>query len=125
MSWQTPAPRPGLAGCQPGYSGRPVATALTIDSSREGSTAQLGAAGELDLSSVDELRTAVLAAAQDAERLVLALSRIEFIDTTGLATLLELRSTLQSRSVLFEIEAPDGPVRQAVHVTGLGHLLAP
>ena len=55
---------------------------------------------------------------------MLDLSRIEFIDTTGLATLLELRSTLQGRGVLFEIDAADGPVRHAVNVTGLGHLLA-
>jgi anti-anti-sigma factor len=56
---------------------------------------------------------------------LLDLSPVEFIDTTGLATLIELRSTLQGRGVLFEIEAADGPVRQAVHVTGLGHLFAP
>ena len=49
---------------------------------------------------------------------MLDLSRIEFIDTTGLATLLELRSTLQGRGVLFEIDAADGPVRHAVNVTG-------
>jgi anti-anti-sigma regulatory factor len=47
----------------------------------------------------------------------------DFIDTTGLGCLLELRSTLQGRDVLFEIAAADGPVRRAVDVTGLGHLL--
>jgi anti-anti-sigma factor len=101
-----------------------MASALTLQSSRNDRTAQISATGEIDLSCVDELRRAVLDAAEDAERLVLDLSRVEFIDTTGLAALLELRSTLQGRGVLFQIEAAEGPVRQAVDVTGLGHLLA-
>jgi anti-sigma B factor antagonist len=98
--------------------------ALTLQSSRADGTAQIRAAGEIDLSCVDELRQAVLGAAEDAERVLLDLSPVDFIDTTGLATLIELRSTLQGRGVLFEIEAADGPVRSAVDVTGLGHLLA-
>jgi anti-sigma B factor antagonist len=101
-----------------------MASALTLQSSRQDRTSAIRAAGEIDLSCVDELRRAVLAAAEDAEGVVLDLSRVEFIDTTGLAALLELRSTLQGRGVLFQIEAADGPVRQAVDVTGLGHLLA-
>jgi anti-anti-sigma factor len=101
-----------------------MASALTLQSSRHGATAQIRATGEIDLSCVDELRRAVLHAAANAERVLLDLSPVEFIDTTGLATLIELRSTLQGRGVLFEVEAADGPVRQAVDVTGLGHLLA-
>jgi anti-anti-sigma factor len=101
-----------------------MASALTLQSSRSDATARIRAAGEIDVSCVDELRRAVLQAAGEAERVLLDLSPVEFIDTTGLATLIELRSTLQGRGVLFEIEAADGPVRQAVDVTGLGHLLA-
>ena len=100
-----------------------MTTALTIHTSRDGGQARVAAQGEIDLSTVGELRDAVLRCAEGAERLLLDLERIEFIDTTGLATLLELRSTLQARGVLFEIAAVEGPVRQAVDVTGLGHLL--
>ena len=101
-----------------------MTTALTIHTSRDGGQARVAAGGEIDLSTVGELRDAVLRCAEGAERLLLDLEGIEFIDTTGLAALLELRSTLQTRGVLFEIAAADGPVRQAVDVTGLGHLLA-
>ena len=101
-----------------------MTTALTIHTSRDGGQARVAAEGEIDLSTVGELRDAVLRCAEGAERLLLDLEGIEFIDTTGLAALLELRSTLQTRGVLFEIAAADGPVRQAVDVTGLGHLLA-
>lgn len=101
-----------------------MTTELTIQTSRDRGDARVAADGEIDLSTCGELRQAVLACAEGAERLLLDLQGIDFIDTTGLATLLELRSTLQVRGVLFEILAADGPVRQAVDVTGLGHLLA-
>jgi anti-anti-sigma factor len=97
---------------------------LTIRESRDGTTAIVSAAGEIDLSTVGDLREAVTAAAEDCERLRLDLSQIEFIDSTGLGGLLELRSTLRSRNVTLEIVAGDGPVRQAVEITGLGELLA-
>ena len=99
-------------------------TELTIQTSRDGGQARVAVDGEIDLSTCGELRAAVLKCADGAERLLLDLERVDFIDTTGLATLLELRSTLQAKRVLFEILAADGPVRQAVDVTGLGHLLA-
>ena len=98
--------------------------ALTITSTREGATAIVAAAGEIELSNVGELRDAVTAAAEDGDRLRLDLTRIEFIDSTGLGGLLELRGTLRARSVALEIVAGDGPVRQAVEITGLGELLA-
>ena len=100
-----------------------MTTALTITTSRTGPEARLAAEGEIDLSTVGELREAVLRAADGAERVLLDLTRLDFIDTTGLGCLLELRSTLQARGTLFQLAADDGPVRQVVDVTGLGHLL--
>jgi len=97
---------------------------LTITATRDGRTAIVAAAGEIDLSNAGELRSAVTAAAEDCDRLRLDLSEIEFIDSTGLGGLLELRSTLRARSVTLEIVAGDGPVRQAVEITGLAELLA-
>jgi anti-anti-sigma factor len=97
---------------------------LSISTSHEGITATVAAEGEIDLSTVGELRAAVTAAAEDCERLILDLTRVEFIDSTGLGGLLELRSTLRHDNVTLEIVAGDGPVRQAVEITGLGELLA-
>ncbi len=82
-----------------------MTTELTITTERTGAQAQLGAEGEIDLSTVGELREAVLAAAQDAERVLLDLTRLDFVDTTGLGCLLELRSTLHGRGVLFQSAA--------------------
>ena len=71
---------------------------LNIRTSREGTTATVAAAGEIDLSTVDELRAAVTAAAEDCDELRLDLTGVEFIDSAGLGGLLELRSTLRARS---------------------------
>ncbi len=98
---------------------------LSIRTSRDGTTATVAADGEIDLSTVDELRSAVTAAADDeTDKLRLDLTGIEFIDSAGLGGLLELRSTLRSRTVTLEISAGEGPVRQAMEITGLSELLA-
>jgi anti-anti-sigma factor len=98
---------------------------LTIRTTNDGSTATVTATGEIDLSTVDELRTAVTGAAGGGvDKLRLDLTDVEFIDSAGLGGLLELRSTLRSQNVTLEISAGDGPVRQAMEITGLSELLA-
>ena len=56
--------------------------------------------------------------------LLLDLTGVEFIDSAGLGGLLELRSTLRARAVTLQISAGEGPVRQAMEITGLSELLA-
>ena len=98
---------------------------LTIRITRDATTSIVAVDGEIDLSTVDELRSAVTGAAGDgAEKVRLDLTGVEFIDSTGLGGLLELRSTLRAASVTLEIDADDGPVRQAMEITGLSELLA-
>jgi anti-anti-sigma factor len=98
---------------------------LSIRTSVEGTTATVAAEGEIDLSTVDELRSAVTSAADGGvDKLRLDLTEVEFIDSAGLGGLLELRSTLRSRSVTLQISAGEGPVRQAMEITGLSELLA-
>jgi anti-sigma B factor antagonist len=98
---------------------------LSIRTSHEGTTATVAAEGEIDLSTVDELRTAVTVAAEaSVDTLLLDLTGVEFIDSAGLGGLLELRSTLRSHSVTLRISAGDGPVKQAMEITGLSELLA-
>ena len=97
---------------------------LKIRATRDGNAATVSATGEIDLSNVDELRSAVTEAAADVEKLLLDLTEVEFIDSAGLGGLLELRSTLRSRNVTLEISAGEGPVKQAMEITGLSELLA-
>ena len=60
---------------------------------RDRSEASLTLLGELDLASVDELeRTARALRRAGAERLVVDLRRLEFLDSSGLGSLLTLRN---------------------------------
>ena len=119
------SPPAGLKARKRGYWPRSMEDELSIRTSRDGSTATVAAAGEIDLSTVDDLRAAVTGAASDGtEKLRLDLTAVEFIDSAGLGGLLELRSTLRARNVTLEIDAGDGPVRQAMEITGLSELLA-
>src|ERR1700754_2874851 len=123
MPMPNDSPEVGGRGCA-GTSAARMDDELSITSSREGSTAIVAASGEIDLSNVGDLRSAVTAAADGVDRLRLDLTGVEFIDSTGLGGLLELRSTLRAQSVTLEIAAGEGPVRQAVEITGLCELLA-
>jgi anti-anti-sigma factor len=107
-----------------GYAPGRMDDELSIRTSREGTTATVAAEGEIDLSTVGDLRLAVTTAADGVDNLLLDLTAVEFIDSAGLGGLLELRSTLRSRAVTLQISAGEGPVRQAMEITGLSELLA-
>ena len=67
--------------------------------SQHGNTSTVAVEGEIDLSTVDELRSAVTRAAEDGtEQVRLDLTAVKFIDSTGLGGLLQLRSTLPART---------------------------
>ena len=101
-----------------------VSQPLTVTSTITDRVALCVATGELDVSTVADLRTALLTAARDVDLLRLDLSGVGFIDTTALGALLGLRSDLQAAAVGFHITAVEGSVRQAIEITGLSELLA-
>jgi anti-sigma B factor antagonist len=87
---------------------RPVPS-LELDISACGSTTTVGLAGELDLAAVEQLESAVAAAlAEAAETLVIDLSALTFIDSSGVHALLDANRHAHARGVrLLIIPAPD------------------
>ncbi len=75
-------------------------------------------AGELDLYNADAVRTALFEAVADAERLVVDLGDVTFIDSTALGVLIEARSRLRNRSA-FLLASPGLETRRALEVSGL------
>src|SRR5436190_15825878 len=70
----------------PEMTGKPA----NISSKREGDTVTVAVAGELDLSTADQLDAAFrLLEETAADRIVVDLSALSFVDSTGLAVLLE------------------------------------
>jgi anti-sigma B factor antagonist len=76
-------------------------------------------AGELDLYNADQVRTALLACcAEEPERLVVDLVRVQFIDSTALGVLIEARSKLPNRRG-FMLAGTQLATRRALEVSGL------
>ena len=73
-------------------------THLQINSSRDGDSVTLALLGELDIESVHDLESAILAAEQsDADAIRVDLGEVTFIDSTGLSQLLEAKKRSDGR----------------------------
>ncbi|MGZ6638676.1 MAG: STAS domain-containing protein, partial [Solirubrobacteraceae bacterium] len=74
--------------------------------------------GELDLSTVETLRAAVDGIGS-AERLVLDLRGLSFMDSTGLQLLVALHRRAQRDGLQLTLVAPAAPVDRAIQLCGL------
>jgi anti-sigma B factor antagonist len=74
--------------------------------------------GEIDLQYADRLRDAGLEAAADSG-LSMDLSNVSFIDSSGLAALIEINDTMARRDQVLTLVAPSRSVRRILEVTGL------
>src|SRR5215213_1771859 len=93
---------------------------LSIGETRRGDAVVLALRGELDLRTAPNLRVqlAELVRRCDAD-VVLDLEGVGFIDSTGLAAMLNaLRRLTRARRRLMLV-CPDGPVRRILHLTRL------
>lgn len=59
--------------------------------------------GELDISSVDNFRSTVLGAKFGASRIVIDFRELDFIDSTGVGTLVEVIKELQGENYKIEV----------------------
>ena len=97
--------------------------ALTIESTQQDGAQVVTLGGELDLRGVGEVETA-LAAAAESGRVCLDLSDLQFIDSTGLATVIRAHQTLTGAGGRLAVVCrADGSVRRAFETTGLTTLL--
>jgi anti-sigma B factor antagonist len=92
----------------------PVSAVETVDG-----TTVVRLAGELDLYNASEVRDALATAAENKpQRIVVDLSRVEFIDSTALGVLIEARTRLENRRA-FLLAGPGLETRRALEVSGL------
>jgi anti-sigma B factor antagonist len=85
--------------------------------------AVLHVSGEVDIQFAGELRDAGLAAAADSG-LAINLAEVSFIDSTGLAALIEINNTIRLRGQALTLVAPSRSVRHILEVTGLEPVFA-
>lgn len=80
--------------------------------------------GELDLYNAPEVRTALLeVCAEQPERLVVDLGKVDFVDSTTLGVLIEARGTLENR-LAFLLAAPRLETHRALTISGLDQHLS-
>jgi anti-sigma B factor antagonist len=98
----------------------PAPPELTVTASSDAGVAVLAVCGELDMSNAATLKAAIASwGAESSGRLVFDLSGLHFIDSAGIAVLLEAAERFESVSV----RAPTRVVRRVIEVTGLTGVL--
>jgi anti-sigma B factor antagonist len=84
----------------------------------------VAAAGEIDLVTAQRLEDAADGALErGAQDLWIDLSDVEFIDSTGIHTLLEVRGRVKALNRRLAVICPLSPIRRAFELTGLAEEL--
>lgn len=96
-------------------------TIFTVDSQRVADTLRVTVSGELDAFTETELVHAVqdALADTDAARVVLDLTQVGFIDSSGLRALLLCRDNAQRHDLPMALTVNDGPVPRLLHLAGV------
>jgi anti-anti-sigma factor len=86
---------------------------------RNGGATVVRLAGELDLYNAHRVREALLACCDESPaRLVVDLSDVEFVDSTVLGVLVEVRSRMDEKDA-FALAAPQAETKRALEISGL------
>lgn len=91
-------------------------------SAREDQTRTFHLVGELDLSSIDELVRAVSPSLAGPGDVVLDLSKLQFVDSTGIRAFLDFGRKLRGQGRLI-LESPTRPVRRVLDLMGVAGAL--
>jgi len=98
---------------------------LTIHGDRDGDAVVLTLHGELDMQTVPRLRDELARALEtDAGAILVDLTDVAFIDSTGLAALLNALRRLTRAGRRLLLVAEEGPVRRMLHLTRLDSTFA-
>ena len=113
----------GESGGQADPTGDDTSTeSFGLESSDRGSTRLLQASGEIDILSAPALRSALLPALETAELVVLDLSGVSFLGSSGLAVLVEARDQAQQGGQALRLVCSSRIVLRALEATGLRDL---
>ena len=95
-----------------------MAATLDIQARSDSTWSILSLQGEVDISTVDALEEQIEQCLKHGSRLILDLSGVSFIDSTGLRLVIGTRQRLSEDGELVLV-AQDGPVTRLLEITGL------
>lgn len=86
---------------------------------------ELGVSGELDLSTAEELRSAVEARldGETVAEVVLDMASVSFIDSSGLNTLIAVQRSVRERGGRLVVRAPSRTVRRLFEITAIDRVI--
>ena len=98
---------------------------LKLTTETDGGVALISAAGELDASEVAKLEAALLEAEAEEEltRLILDITALEFMDSSGIAALAHAASRSEENGNRLEISRSTPPVERVLEISGIGPYL--
>jgi anti-sigma B factor antagonist len=97
---------------------------LSIATTVESSMARVALTGELDVDTAPRVADELTAlAGQEVKAVVVDVSALTFIDSTGLRALLAGRERLHESTASFALEGATGVVERVLELTGLGDLM--
>jgi anti-sigma B factor antagonist len=95
----------------------PLAPLLTVQSHTHGTTHHVAVAGELDLSSVAEVRRVTEAALRGRpETLLLDLGELTFCDSSGIHLVIDTDKRASAQGIRFRVIAPYGSARRTFEI---------
>jgi anti-sigma B factor antagonist len=104
-------------------SGADVGLSLSIE--RDDRTAVVTIGGELGYDTAAQLRSALLQLSQEeAGVLVLDMSAVEFLDSTGISLLVQAKQRFDAEGAAFVLRHPPARVTRVLEVAGLADLFA-
>lgn len=93
--------------------------ALEINVSRNGTECILEARGDVDLYSSPDLRKAILKAVREKSSLVIRLGAVGYMDSSGVATLIEGLKSCSTEKLSFVLENPSDAVMKVLQLARL------
>ena len=97
---------------------------LRVESTTEADTVAITADGEIDLATVNTLRSAITNALQSgASRLTLDLEKVTYIDSSGLGTLIGAHKRLASSGGSLTVRCSQPRILRLLAITGLDRVL--
>ncbi len=92
---------------------------LTIDSQNSPSHRTISARGELDLETAPELLNAIRAAIRDAPGVHVDLSGVEYVDSSGIAVLIQGYKLARNQSITYRLRDPSPQVMAVIELSQL------
>ena len=107
----------------PGIVSTDGSAAIAVEVYRDAGSALVTVGGELEFGTAASLRTTLSDLAQDdSDPIVVDLTALQFIDSSGLSLLVQAKQRFSAQGRRFELRGPTDRVSRVIEISGLAEL---